>query len=56
LAKARAYAGGGIDHRFAERLCIAPSTVRTHLARMFADQGVVAIEIARMKSGLRSKN
>lgn len=37
---ARAYSGGDTYHRIAERLCIAPSTVRTHLAAIYRKLGV----------------
>jgi DNA-binding CsgD family transcriptional regulator/GAF domain-containing protein len=35
LEIARAYAGGDNYHQIADRLCIAPSTVRTHLATIY---------------------
>ena len=35
LEIARAYSSGDTYHRIAERLCIAPSTVRTHLATIY---------------------
>ena len=35
LEIASAYSGGDTYHRIAERLCIAPSTVRTHLAAIY---------------------
>ncbi len=37
---ARAYANGDNYHRIAERLCIAPSTVRTHLASIYRKLGI----------------
>jgi len=40
LEIARAYAGGDTYHRIAERLFIAPSTVRTHLAAIYRKLGV----------------
>jgi len=40
LEIARAYAGGDNYHAIAERLCIAPSTVRTHLATIYRKLGV----------------
>jgi DNA-binding CsgD family transcriptional regulator len=49
---ARAYAGGDNYHRIAEQLCIAPSTVRTHLAAIYRKLEVSSkLELHRMLEG-----
>ncbi len=52
LEIARAYAGGDNYHRIADRLCIAPSTVRTHLAAIYRKLEVSSkIELLRILEG-----
>ena len=52
LEIARAYALGDTYHRIAERLCIAPSTVRTHLAAIYRKLEVSSkLELHRMLEG-----
>ncbi len=52
LEIARAYALGDTYHRIAERLCIAPSTVRTHLAAIYRKLEVSSkLELHRMLDG-----
>jgi DNA-binding CsgD family transcriptional regulator/GAF domain-containing protein len=57
LEIARAYASGDNYHRIAERLCIAPSTVRTHLAAIYRKLGVSSkLELHRVLEGDRPKH
>jgi len=52
LEIARAYALGDTYHRIAERLCIAPSTVRTHLAAIYRKLEVSSkLELHKMLDG-----
>ncbi len=52
LEIARAYATGDTYHRIAERLCIAPSTVRTHLAAIYRKMRVSSkLELHRLLEG-----
>lgn len=52
LEIARAYALGDTYHRIAERLCIAPSTVRTHLAAIYRKLEVTSkLELHRLLDG-----
>ena len=54
LEIARAYASGDNYHRIAERLCIAPSTVRTHLATIYRKLEVSSkLELHRLLEGDR---
>jgi DNA-binding CsgD family transcriptional regulator/transcriptional regulator with GAF, ATPase, and Fis domain len=54
LEIARAYAGGNNYHRIAEQLCIAPSTVRTHLATIYRKLGVSSkLELHKVLDGAR---
>ena len=49
---AQAYANGDTYHRIAERLCIAPSTVRTHLATIYRKLGVSSkLELHKVLEG-----
>lgn len=49
---AEAYAGGDTYHKIAERLCIAPSTVRTHLAAIYRKLGVSSkLELHKVLGG-----
>lgn len=49
---ARAYANGDTYHRIAERLVIAPSTVRTHLATIYRKLGVSSkLELHKILEG-----
>ena len=49
---ARAYADGATYHRIAERLCIAPSTVRTHLAAVYRKLEISSkLELHRILAG-----
>ncbi len=51
---AQAYANGDNYHRIAERLCIAPSTVRTHLATIYRKLGVSSkLELHKVLEGGR---
>ncbi|MEM7636968.1 MAG: LuxR C-terminal-related transcriptional regulator [Pseudomonadota bacterium] len=52
LEIARAYALGDTYHRIADRLCIAPSTVRTHLAAIYRKLEVSSkLELHKMLDG-----
>ena len=54
---AQAYATGDTYHRIAERLCIAPSTVRTHLAAIYRKLGVSSkLELHKVLEGGRPAN
>jgi DNA-binding CsgD family transcriptional regulator len=49
---ARAYANGDNYHRIAERLHIAPSTVRTHLTKIYRKLGVSSkLELHKLLDG-----
>jgi DNA-binding CsgD family transcriptional regulator/GAF domain-containing protein len=51
---AQAYANGDTYHRIAGRLCIAPSTVRTHLATVYRKLGVSSkLELHKVLQGDR---
>lgn len=53
---ARAYANGDTYHRIAERLFIAPSTVRTHLAAVYRKLGVSSkLELHHLLEGASPK-
>ncbi len=53
---ARAYANGDNYQRIAERLCIAPSTVRTHLATIYRKLGVSSkLELHHLLEGASPK-
>lgn len=57
LEIARAYAGGDNYHRIAEQLCIAPSTVRTHLATIYRKLGVSSkLELHKVLDGARPEH
>jgi DNA-binding CsgD family transcriptional regulator/GAF domain-containing protein len=57
LEIARAYAGGDNYHRIAERLHIAPSTVRTHLATIYRKLGVSSkLELHKVLDGASPKH
>lgn len=52
LEIAEAYANGGTYHIIADRLCIAPSTVRTHLAAIYRKLGVSSkLELHKVLGG-----
>lgn len=57
LEIARAYASGDNYHRIAERLFIAPSTVRTHLATIYRKLGVSSkLELHKVLDGVGQKH
>jgi len=54
LEIARAYGNGDTYHKIADRLCIAPSTVRTHLTTIYRKLGVSSkIELHKVLEGGR---
>jgi DNA-binding CsgD family transcriptional regulator len=57
LEIARAYASGDNYHRIAERLCIAPSTVRTHLTTIYRKLSVSSkLELHKVLEGASPKH